>query len=144
MTSIDLAPFDDAIRRQEEGLEVQILGMDGKTPTGLVIRVAGPDSERARRAREALHQELVDTQRTTPLTPTEVSSRGARFLAKLTIGWSPNVKVDGEELGATEDNAFKVFERYRFIRQQIDNAAGDRSAFMPASPSSSATPPPNS
>lgn len=141
MTSIDLAPFDDAIRRQEEGLEVEILGMDRKTKTGLVIRVAGPDSERAQRAREALHKELVEAQRLTPLTPAEISARGARFLAKLTIGWSPNVKVDGEELAASEENAVRVFERYRFIREQVDAAAGDRAAFMPASPSSSATQP---
>ena len=143
MSTIDLSPFDDALRRQEEGAEIAILSMDGKTLTGLVIRVAGPDSERARRAREALHQELVDAQRTTPLTPAEVSSRGARFLAKLTVGWSPNVKVDGDELSASEENAFKVYERYRFIRVQVDNGA-DRSAFMPASPRSSATRPENS
>lgn len=144
MTAIDLAPFDEAIRRHEQGIEVPIISMDGKTPTGLVILVAGPDSDRARKAREALHHDLVEAQRTTPLTPAEVSDQGAKFLAKLTIGWAPNVKVDGEELEYSEANAMKVFSRYRFIRQQVDSIAGDRAAFMPASQSSSATQPENS
>lgn len=137
--TVDLSQFDEAIERQEKGIEVPILGLDGKTPTGLVIVVAGPDSERARKAREQLHQELVDAQRIDPLTPAEVAAQGTRFLAKLTIGWAPDVKVAGEQLAFTEANAIRVYEKYRFIRQQVDAAAGNRAAFMIASSGSSAT-----
>ena len=140
MTAIDLGAFDEAIARQEAGIPVTILSLDGKTPTGLSIVVAGPDSARAQAAREALHDELVQAQRLTPLSPAELSTQGAKFLAMLTIGWSPKVKVNGEEFDYSEANALKIYERYRFIRQQVDAAAGNRAAFMPASPGSSATP----
>lgn len=138
--TVDLGQFDAAIQRQEDGIDVPILAMDGKTPTGLSIRVAGPDSERARQAREDLHAELVRSERVTPLTPAEATAQGTRYLARLTIGWSPNVKVSGEELAYSEANAIRVYEKYRFIRQQVDLAAGSRAAFMIASPGSSATP----
>lgn len=139
MTSIDLGQFDAAIEQMEAGLDLPILGMDGK-PLGLTIRIAGPDSSRAQAAREALHQEAVESERLTPLTAAEVAAQGTRFLAKLTIGWTPTVTVDGEVLEYSEANAIRVYEKYRFIRQQVDNAAGSRAGFFLASQRLSAKP----
>lgn len=140
MASIDLTPFDEALRRQDEGIDVPVLSMDGKTPTGLSIRVAGPDSDRATQARQELQQELIAANRLAPLTPAETAAQGTRFLAKITLGWSPSVTMGGQELSYSEANAIRIYERFRFIRQQVDMAAGSRLAFMTALPSSSATP----
>lgn len=139
MTSIDLATFDAAIEQMETGLDVPIIGMDGK-PLGLTIRVAGPDSSRVQAAREAMHQEAVESERLTPLSAAESYAQGTKFLAKLTIGWTPTVTVDGEVLEYTEANAIRVYEKYRFIRQQVDNAAGSRAGFFLASRKPSAKP----
>ena len=133
--AVDLGQFDAAIEAMETGIDLPIVGMDGK-PLGLTIRIAGPDSARAQAAREALHQEAVESERMTPLSAAETTAQGTRFLAKLTMGWSPKVKVDGEggeELDYSEANAIRVYEKYRFIRQQVDNAAGSRAGFFLAS-----------
>jgi hypothetical protein len=83
--AIDLDQFEGALERQEKGIEVSLLSMDGKSPLGVSIRVAGPDSERAAKARADLHQELVDNQNVDPLSPAEAAARGVRFLAKITL-----------------------------------------------------------
>lgn len=137
--TVDLDQFVPVLQRQEDGIDVQVKGMDGK-PLGLTIRVAGPDSDRARGAREDLHRELVDAQRVDPLTPGETYAQGSRFLAKVTLGWSPRIKLDGEERECTEANAIRVYDQFRFIREQVDRAAGNRAAFMVASSGSSAAP----
>ena len=148
MTSnkIDLAQFDEAISRHDQGLNVPIFGPDGRTPSGLVVRVAGPDSAKVVEARAVLQRKLVESRRLDPLTPQEVSRQGAEFLALITIGWftpedkPATVLIEGKELSFSVENAILVYERYRFIRSQVDNASGNRQAFLTASPGSSATP----
>lgn len=137
--SVDLSQFDAALEKMESGVEVSILGMDGK-PLGLSITVAGPDSERAQKAREALHQEDVESERLAPLTPAELYARGTRFLAKITIGWSAPVKIGGEEIQFSEANTIRLYEKYRFIREQVDAAAGSRAGFFLASKTPAAKP----
>lgn len=130
--SVDLSQFDAALEKMESGIDVPILGMDGKL-TGLSITVAGPDSERAQKARQELHLEDVDSERMVPFTAAELYARGTRYLAKITVGWSGPVKIAGEELTYSEANTIRVYERYRFIREQIDGAAGSRAGFFLAS-----------
>lgn len=48
-------------------------------------------------------------------------------------GWR-NVKVDGEIVPYTHDNAIKLLRRFKWMREQIDKAIADRSLFMRALP----------
>jgi len=132
---LDLSGVEAAIQRQDEGTDVEIVGLDGKTPLGLTIRVAGPDSERAQRAQEALADEMVAAgNAATKLKARDATARGIRYLAEITIDWAPAVKLGGEELAYSAANAAKLYERFRFIREQVDRAAGDRGRFMTRSP----------
>ncbi len=127
--AVDLSSFDEAKRRHDEGIDVPILGPDGKTELGFTIRVAGPDSERAQTAQEELADELIDQENLSRLKAREAAQRGIRYLAKLTIGWAPNIILDGQELEFSEDNAAMLYRRHRFIREQVDRAAGNRARF---------------
>jgi len=126
---VDLATFDAAVKKQEDGIAVPILAMDGKTKLGFSIRVAGPDSDRAERAQEELTDELIEQENMTRVQAREATQRGLRYLAKITIGWEPAVILDGQELAYSEDNAFKLYQRFKFIREQVDRAAGNRARF---------------
>lgn len=128
--AIDLSSFEDAIQKQEKGIDVPILGMDGKTPLGLTIRVAGPDSDRAQRAQEELADELIEQENMTRLNARDAAKRGIKYLARITIGWTPDVVLDGQELAYSPENAEKVYTRFRFIREQVDRAAGNRARFI--------------
>ncbi len=104
--ALDLSSLDAAIKRQDEGLAVEIKGLDGKTPLGLTIKVAGPDSQRAQKAQEELADEMIAREElSTKASAKEATERGIKFLARVTLGWEPAVKLDGEELGYSVKNA---------------------------------------
>jgi hypothetical protein len=126
---VDLAQFDAAVAKQEEGILVPILGMDGKTSLGFSIRVAGPDSKRAKDAQEELADELIESENLTRLQAREVADRGYRYLAKVTMGWEPAIVLDGQEMAYSEENAEKLYRRFNFIKEQVDRAAGNRTRF---------------
>ncbi len=128
--SIDLSAIEAAISRQDEGIDVPILGLDGKTPLGITIRVAGPDSARAIAAQEAQTDDLLERQDANKPTAKQLAERGIAYLARVTLDWSPVVKVDGEDRAYSVENAELLYRKFRFIREQVDRAAGNRARFM--------------
>ncbi|MFM2129058.1 MAG: hypothetical protein RL477_604 [Pseudomonadota bacterium] len=126
---VDLSAIEASIRRQDEGIVVDIMGPDGKTPLGLRIRVAGPDSARAVAAQDALTDELLAAQNDGKPTAATYSARRVRWLAKLTLSWEGKVRFDGAEHEFSEAAAAALYERFPFVLNQIDRAAGDRSRF---------------
>lgn len=127
--AIDLSEIETAIRAQDEGVEVDILGLDGKTPLGFKIRVAGPDSARAVAAQEASTNDLLAQEDAGRPNASAINQRAIIHLAKVTMGWEPAIKIDGEALAYSEANAITLYTRFRFIREQVDRAAGKRARF---------------
>ena len=125
---VDLATFDEAMQRQNEGILIPIKSMDRKTPLGFSIRVAGPDSQRAIDAQERLADERLEKEELEPPGARELAERNARYVAMITMGFEPNVILDGEELSYTEENALKLYRRFPFIFEQVNRGA-DRSRF---------------
>lgn len=127
----DLSRFDAMQTAQEAGLEVEIRDPNGKK-AGFSIKIAGPDSTRQRKAIEKLAAERMASDDFTPLSPQELYDRQTRGLASATISWTP-FKLDGEVCDLTEENAYKLYTRYPFIRDQVAERAGRRSAFFVSS-----------
>lgn len=50
-------------------------------------------------------------------------------LAKCTVDWT-GIVVDGESLPCTEDNANKLYERFSWLRDQVEDFVNDRSNFL--------------
>jgi len=124
----DLAIFDGMQKAQEDGLDVEIRGPDNKK-LGFSIRIAGPDSIRQRRAVEKMAAERMASDDPTPLSPQDLYDRQTRGLASSTISWTP-FKMDGGVYELTEENAYKLYTRFPFIRDQVAERAGRRSAFF--------------
>jgi len=116
---------------QEQGLDVEIRDPTGKK-LGFTIKVAGPDSTRQRKAIEKMAAARLASDDPTPLTPQELFDRQTRGLAIATISWTP-FKLDGGIYELTEDNAYKLYNRFAFIRDQVSERAGRRSAFFASS-----------
>jgi len=134
---LDLSRFDAMQVAQEEGLDVEIRGPDGKK-LGFSIKIAGPDSVRQRQAIEKMASERLEANDPTPLSAAELFDRQTRGLAIATISWS-EFKLDGEVYKLTEENAYKLYTRFPFIRDQVADRAGRRSAFFASSQSDAAT-----
>jgi len=131
MELLDLSRFDAMQAAQEAGLDVDVKDPTGKK-IGFTIKVAGPDSARQRKAIEKLAAERMASDDPTPLTAQELYDRQTKGLASSTISWSP-FKVDGALLECTEENAYAIYNRFPFIRDQVAERAGRRSAFFTSS-----------
>ena len=128
--AVDLSAIEAAISRQDDGIDVPLVGLDGKTPLGIKIRVAGPDSARAIAAQEAQTDDLLERQDAGKPNAKQLAERGIAYLARVTIDWSPAIKIDGEERAYSEENAVLLYSKFRFIKEQVDRAAGNRARFM--------------
>jgi len=128
---VDLSRFDAMQQAQEAGLDIEIRDPNGKK-LGFTIRIAGPDSVRQRKAIEKMAAERLASDDPTPLTPAELYDRQTRGLAVATISWTP-FKLDGGLYELSEDNAYKLYNRFAFIRDQVSERAGRRSAFFASS-----------
>lgn len=136
----DLSELDKAVAVQEEGIVIPILHMDGTSPLGFGIRVAGPDSERAIKARQIMSMEAIERESLEPLTSDERFVQGTKYLARISISFDGQAKLDGKVLGNTEEDFVKLYRRFRFIREQVDRGAAGREGFLLASETPSSAP----
>jgi hypothetical protein len=128
---VDLSRYDALQQNQEAGLDIEIRDPSGKK-LGFSIRVAGPDSTRQRKAVEKMAADRMASEDPTPLTPAELYDRQTRGLAIATLSWSP-FKLDGGIYELTENSAYALYNRFPFIRDQVNERAGRRSAFFESS-----------
>lgn len=128
VATTDLAVYDGLKKTQEDGIDVHIKDPAGHD-LGMVIRVAGPDSERQKKAVQKLQDERLQSEDVMPMTAEEIARRQVRGLAMSVIGWSKTI-VGGRELKYSEENAVELFNRFPWIREQVEAKAGKRAAFL--------------
>lgn len=135
--TVDLDVFSNLAAVQEEGIDVDIMGPDGE-PLGWTIRMAGPDSERARRAERRMINGRLGIRKPTA---ESIEDEVLQGIAEMTISWTP-VILFGADLPCTVENAKKVYSTpsLRFVFDQINIAAGDRARFFSLSQKGSAKP----
>lgn len=95
-------PFTDDVLVDSDGNTVDIF-LYGIQSTAARNAIA----ERERRSNK---KELSDE---------ESKELGAEFLAKLTVGWSDNIEVDGKKLTFNYKNAVKLYMDQDWIGQQV-------------------------
>jgi hypothetical protein len=98
----------------------------------MVITVASYESERVKRiAREIGNKALIEQKRN-PRKGDSVEAIEERTFAiaiASIVDWS-GLEMDGKPLECTRDNIRMVLEKFPFIAEQIDAAAGDRALFF--------------
>jgi hypothetical protein len=124
----DLSAFDGLKEAQENGIDVEIKDPTGR-PIGVAIKIAGPDSERQRKAIQALTNERLNNEDAATATAEDIERNTLKILASSVISWTPIV-LDGSDLPCTEENAIRLFSRFPFIREQVEKRAGKRAGFL--------------
>ena len=66
----------------------------------------------------------------------EIENDTIELLAAVTAGWRGDFVLDGTPLPYTEHNAQQLYRRFAWIREQVDQAVGNRANFLPRSPAS--------
>jgi hypothetical protein len=130
---IDLAALDTAAGG-EQGFELQLTNPGTDVALDITINVLGADSdpvveverELARKRGKAIEK----ARRLRVGSPEELEADAIELLVAATIGWK-NVELDGTPLTFTKDNARLLYRRFRWIREQVDQAIQDRRNFLP-------------
>lgn len=135
---LDLSSFETLQKSQDEGLEVNIRHpLDPDIETGMVIVIAGPDSDKRLRAqRMSIDARLKRGKR--KLTAEEIEQDAKKIMARSVLSWSGFVE-NGQALECTVENVLHVFTKYKFIYEQVDEVANDRLSFTMGSQENSAS-----
>jgi hypothetical protein len=137
-TKLDLCDLD--VRKgAEAGFELQLAHPQSGTPLPIFITVLGADSDlyqTALRTQQRRRMERLARGKRTPITPEEIEEDALALLAGITTAWrtAPGVTLDGQAFPAFSQNAAKqIYQRFPWIREQVDQAMGDRANFLPRS-----------
>jgi hypothetical protein len=126
---VDLADFANLSQVQDDGIDVNILHPSTGEELGIVIRVAGPDSARQKKAQYAVNNERLRMSRNKRPTAAELEADARRITAAAIISWE-GVVENGNPVELTKDSAVDLLTRYPFIYEQLAAAAGDRAGFI--------------
>ena len=101
--------------------------VDG-APTGMKLKIAGPDSETQRKAQLALADELAEMADIDGRVSAENREKARlNALARMILDWQ--VTEDGEALPCTHRNAVRLLRAGAWVQQQVDAFASDRAAY---------------
>ena len=123
----------DTARGAEAGFELKLKAPDGHELAGH-LKVRGFDSD--------TYQRTLDDQQRRRLakgaagrmpTVEEIEADALELSGSLVMGWSCPFDLEGKALEYSPANAQLLLRRFRWIREQVDRAAGVRANFLPGS-----------
>lgn len=134
---MDLSAFSSA---SEDGATLHLKGPDGALlhqddGSPITIKLAGNDSKRWRGCMDRVGDsrlKKVVPGRPSNYTMAEQRDDACTLLASVTLSWQ-GIIVDGTPMECTAENAKKLYQRFNWIREQVDEFVGERRNFSPAS-----------
>lgn len=114
---------------QNKGRECPILDPVKGTPTGITMRIAGPDSEVQRKARLVMADEMqamadIDGR----VSAADREHAHLNVLAACILDW--NIEEDGNAIPCTHKNIIRVLKAGTWLQEQVDAYAADRAAYQ--------------
>ncbi len=132
---IDLSKID-TVKGSNEGFNIQIYHPGTMVDLEVKINVLGKDSDEFQKVSRSQSKKRMAKMskggfRAQNLTPTteEIEKDGLELLARCTTSWL-GVVVEGKKLECNYENVIMVYERFPWIKEQVDTAIGDRANFI--------------
>ena len=131
---IDLSSID-TVAGANAGFDVQIYHPGTNEDLGIIIRVLGKDSDEFQKISRAQSKKRMAKMskggnfRNTNLPLEEIERDSLDLLAACTKSWA-GVKLEGKDLECNAANAVMIYERFPWIKEQVDTAIGDRANFI--------------
>lgn len=123
----DFSKFAGLTELQDDGVDVPIFDPNGNE-LDAVIRVAGPDSARQRKARTAVNNERLQKSRNKRLTATELEADALKIVVASIISWA-GIEENGQPIELSTESATGFLTRYPWVLDQIHTVVGDRAGF---------------
>lgn len=124
----------------ESGVPIEIFHPKTNLSVGVTIVVCGADSETYKKIqRKQLNRRMErsarNRNRQLQLSAEELETEALDILVACTKDWSekgqPTIEFNpGELLPCTPENARRLYTEYEWIKEQIDQAIGDRTNFL--------------
>lgn len=95
------------------------------------LEVVGTDSDVFRNRQRTLRNKRLKRNNRQKITADEIEADAIATIVSCTVGFN-NIVLDGELIEYNEANAFKLYERLRWVFEQADEFIGERVNFMTA------------
>lgn len=113
---------------QDRGRDFDLLDPVTGKPTGITLRIAGPDSATQARARLQMVDDLAEmADEDGRISAAAREKARLNSLARCVLGW--DVKEDGEPVPFTHANVVRLLKAAQWVQSQVDGFASDRAAF---------------
>jgi len=113
---------------QDRGRELELADPVTGKPTGIKLRIAGPDSATQNRARLALSDAMGEHADDRGNVPAAVRERlRLESLAACVLGWE--IEEEGQPVPFTQGNVIRLLKAAAWVQAQVDSFAADRAAF---------------
>ncbi len=113
---------------QDRGRDFDLLDPVSGKPTGITLRIVGPDSATQARARLQMSDALADA-----VDPDGMVSAADRekirlnTLARCVVGWT--ISENGEPVPFNHASVVRLLKAAQWVQQQVDGFASDRASF---------------
>lgn len=125
---MDLSAFEV----DDQPFPVEVVHPVSGKPIGLVIQVVGTDSAAYQNIQRKLQNRRLQKwqrNRSTKMSAEQLEEEQLELLCSCIHSWTGMV-VDGKEVEFSPDAAREILVRFPFVREQIDEAIGDRANFL--------------
>ena len=134
--TIDLSGLD-TVAGANAGFDVMLFHPGTREDLGIIFKVVGKDSDKFQEVSRAQQKRRLNKMSkggfrsaTGSLSPEEMENESIDLLAACTLGWSDNFTISGEAFAFSTEAAKRVYKQFPWIKEQIDEAMGDRSNFI--------------
>lgn len=125
---MDLTDIIADAQDQDRGRDFDLVDPVTGKPTGISLRIAGPDSATQARARLQMVDDLAEMADETGRVSAAMREKARiNSLARCVLGW--DVKEDGEPVPFNHANVVRFLRAATWVQAQVDAFASDRAAF---------------
>jgi len=120
----------DTVKGSDEGAVLYVRHPVTNEKTDAWVKMAGPDSRLAKERRADIRR-LFRNQKQNSLDVETLEEEAKKNRVALTLDWG-GIDLDGEALSFSKENVEKIYERFPWLAEQVDEFQGDRANFIKA------------
>lgn len=125
--TVDLSIYDTT-KTSADGVWMELENPKDSEPLGVHFKLLGSDSEEYNKQVRKNNDKRIKKGMKNLKSET-LEAEGLELLVACTVDWQ-DVMDEGEELECTKENVRKVYKKYPWIKDQVDEFVGDRSNFL--------------
>jgi hypothetical protein len=128
--------FDLSSLEVVEGAEMTVMHpvedipLDGSDGKPVVFKVVGIDSEQYRAAQRSAQNRRLSKKTRMKITAEQLEHEVLESIVACTVGWSNNFEVDGAAMKFSAENAKTLYQRFPWLREQVQDFIEDRANFL--------------